>query len=133
MAWTKFWDMHSGGREKTSYSKVYVEAPYDEAVQFFESWFGRDPHNVTCQCCGPDFSVDESPSLRQATAYHRNCKFVKDDSERGGGHYVEEPKESSLRGHDYERVPLDDYVGRDDIAVFDRETVENEIGVPVEA
>jgi hypothetical protein len=69
--WTLFWDMHSGGGTKVgNYAKIYVQAPYDEAVDWFTDRY-RDPHYVTCECCGPDYSVNEYPTLEKATRFHR--------------------------------------------------------------
>ena len=49
--------MSSGGSEKTDWTTIYIELPEDEAIEYFENRFGIDPHNVTCSCCGSDFSV----------------------------------------------------------------------------
>ena len=59
MAWTKFSDMYSGGSCKTKYNDIYIELPEYETKQYFENEFGRDPYNVTCNCCGNDFVVYE--------------------------------------------------------------------------
>jgi hypothetical protein len=71
--WTQFWDMHSGGGQKESFAKCYIEAPEDEAKIIFYNRFGHSPSRVSCTCCGPDYSISESETLAQATAYHRNC------------------------------------------------------------
>lgn len=76
MAWTQFWDMHSGGKQKLQWAQIFVELPQDEAVAWFESRFGRSPDHVTCSCCGADYSVNESPTVEEATAYHRGCAFI---------------------------------------------------------
>lgn len=58
-------DMHSGGGQKLDFSILYIEAPEDEAIGVFYNRFGRNPHRVTCTCCGPDYSVrevDDEPS-----------------------------------------------------------------------
>ena len=57
--WTEFFDMHSGGSKKTEWEKICIELEEDEAVEYFKKRFNIDPHNVTCDCCGSDFSVDE--------------------------------------------------------------------------
>ena len=62
--WTKFYDTSSGGREKLGACTIWIEAGEDEATVLFEQMFGRDPHNVTCSCCGPDYSVSEVPAPR---------------------------------------------------------------------
>lgn len=71
MAWTLFWDMHSGGDTKLEWDKIYIESPEDIAVRVFAAKFDRQADNVTCPCCGDDYSVQESSSLEEATAYHR--------------------------------------------------------------
>jgi hypothetical protein len=72
--WTRFMDMHSGGRTKIkNYNKIYIEAPEKEALVIFYNRFRRNPFNVTCDCCGGDYSISEADTLRLATAYERNC------------------------------------------------------------
>ena len=58
--YTIFYDMSSGGSEKESFTKLAVKLPESEAVEWFEKTFGRDPHNVTCQCCGADYAVSRA-------------------------------------------------------------------------
>ncbi len=55
--WTKFYDMSSGGSEKLGAGTIWIEACESEAIDLFEQIFGRDPQNVTCPCCGPDYSI----------------------------------------------------------------------------
>jgi len=55
--WTRFYDLHSGGLPKTKWAVIWVELPEDEAVEWFKKRFDRDPNNVTCTCCGGDFSI----------------------------------------------------------------------------
>lgn len=60
MKWFRFWDMYSGGYSKTDYSTIYVKAETeDKAIGIFESKTGLDAYNVTCDCCGNDFAIDE--------------------------------------------------------------------------
>jgi hypothetical protein len=73
MVWTSFWDMHSGGGQKDTFAKAYIEAEREQAIAVFYRRFGHNPERVTCSCCGPDYSIDEHLTLEQATAYHRNC------------------------------------------------------------
>lgn len=75
-AWTEFWDMHSGGDRKLDWSKIYIQGDVATARRIFEEKFGRDPDNVTCSCCGPDYSVTESGSLEEATGYSRKAKHT---------------------------------------------------------
>lgn len=60
---TYFYDMCSGGGKKTEWDVIFVELPYKYAVTWFEDTYGRDPEYVTCECCGPDFSIEEVDSL----------------------------------------------------------------------
>jgi hypothetical protein len=99
--WTTFWDMHSGGGQKLDWGKIYIEASEHEAVNIFQKRFDRSPYNVTCDCCGPDYSVSTSRNnLDQITGYHRGCRY--DDDKKM---FVEYPDEY----HD-EVVKLEDYI-----------------------
>ena len=64
--YTIFYDMSSGGSEKESFTKLAVKLSESEAVEWFEKTFGRDPHNVTCQCCGADYAVYEQKDTDRA-------------------------------------------------------------------
>lgn len=94
-AWTLFWDMHSGGGSKEDWSKIYIEAPEEEAAKVFYNRFGHSPYRVSCTCCGEDYSVHEYHSFEKASAYSRNCRW---DKEKKG--YVEEPQ----TGRNYQTV-----------------------------
>ena len=63
----QFFDMHSGGECKLGAENIYIEADSeDTAIEVFEAVFYRDPHHVTCNCCGQDYSVYEgevNPSI----------------------------------------------------------------------
>lgn len=72
---TRFMDMHSGGKLKTPFTHIYVDAPIDEALAIFIDTFQHDPNNVTCKCCGEDFVYEESDSLEEATAYDRGAEW----------------------------------------------------------
>ena len=72
MAWTLFWDMHSGGYVKVPpYDKIYIELPEQAAIAYFENRFNQSPDDIACSCCGENFSVSEEVSLEEATDYHR--------------------------------------------------------------
>ena len=43
--WTQFSDAHSGGRLKTAYEDIYIEAPKEQAKVIFRFKFGVDPDN----------------------------------------------------------------------------------------
>jgi len=74
MAWTHFWDMHSGGRQKLKWQHIYIEAPEAKAITAFQTRFGRNLDNVTCNCCGPDYSVKEYKTIFEATGFQRNVR-----------------------------------------------------------
>lgn len=105
MTWTLFWDMHSGGGLKEApYSKIYIEAPEDEARVIFYNRFGHNPERVSCTCCGDDYSIDESSTFKLASGYHRNCatletprdedgRYSTPDDEWFNAHYYLEPDE----------------------------------------
>ena len=66
---TRFFDMSSGGTEKEDFCTLYVELPEDEAVEWFEEKYGHSPYNVTCECCGQDYSfheVGDNPDMKDA-------------------------------------------------------------------
>ena len=72
---TRFMDMHSGGKLKTPFTHIYVDAPLDKALDIFKDTFKRDPNNVTCKCCGEDYVYEEYSSLEEATAYDRQAEW----------------------------------------------------------
>lgn len=93
MTWTRFMDMHSGGRSKVKNGDfevqyIYIEAGESEACQLFEKFFDRDPRNETCECCGGDYSIGEEESLEQGTAFERGCAWS-DEEHR----FVERPNQ----------------------------------------
>lgn len=61
--YTRFYDMSSGGSEKLDACTIWIEADEDAACGLFESIFGIDPNNVTCSCCGADYSISEYETL----------------------------------------------------------------------
>lgn len=72
MVWTRFHDMHSGGRITVEpYEYIYIEAPRDLAETVFRERLNRSPHGISCHCCGPNFSIRECPTLKEATQYQR--------------------------------------------------------------
>ncbi len=88
--WTHFWDMSSGGSQKEKWQHIYIEAPENEAKIVFYNRFDHNPERVTCTCCGTDYSISSDRDLARLTAYHRNCAWVDDRTEEGGGHYIEQ-------------------------------------------
>lgn len=115
MPFTQFYDMHSGGgcKEKP-YELIYIEAPEAEAEVIFYNRFGHNPNRVTCTCCGEDYSITESDSLEQATAYHRNCKW---DSKLNA--YVEESDNESL-------ISLEEFCQRPEVLVIRADSIKPE-------
>lgn len=95
--WTQFHDMHSGGGQKLEWGRIFIEAPEAEARSIFYGRFGRNPDRVTCTCCGADYSISEHLDLERGTAYERNCEWVSDKKEHGGGHYLESQKEDNMQ------------------------------------
>lgn len=70
-------DMHSGGGTKEEpFEYIYIEAPQKEAEVVFYNRFGHNPNRVSCTCCGEDYSISESDSIEQATAYERGCDYA---------------------------------------------------------
>lgn len=131
--WTQFWDMHSGGDQKLDWARIYIEAPKEEAIVIFYNLFGRNPKRVTCTCCGEDYAIDESDSLEQASAWHRNCDYAYFDkngkevdenvawkSGKGllpgftDGYVERDRRKLRLRGG---YVPLSEYVKNPDVRV----------------
>lgn len=74
--WTKFMDMHSGGGSKEAWEYIYIEAHEEEAKTIFYNRFGHNPENVTCVCCGDDYSITESETLEEATSYERGGRTL---------------------------------------------------------
>jgi hypothetical protein len=82
--WTRFMDMRSGGPQKLEWSLICIEAPYDEAKAVFYARFRRNPERFTCTCCGEDYSIRESPTLQEATAYERGCRTLESRRDEKG-------------------------------------------------
>lgn len=134
--WTSFMDMHSGGDQKLNYGMIFIEAPEEEAKVIFQNRLGRDPENVTCDCCGEDYSTLEGDSLAEVTAYDRNCDSVyllPDGSEflgpeqeawnrsdvKGVNRYAERPRRPYQAGGQPRKfIPLDDYIGSGNVLVI---------------
>lgn len=72
MAWTHFYDMHSGGgRKEGPYEHIFIESSEDEAITIFYNRFGHNPRRVSCTCCGEDYSISQSDTLHAATYCER--------------------------------------------------------------
>lgn len=94
--WTQFMDMHSGGSSKEEWQYIYIEAPEAEAKVIFYNQFDHNPERVTCTCCGNDYSISESETLEQATAYERGCKYDGNLKK-----YIEEPSITTWSANNY--------------------------------
>lgn len=109
MVWTRFMDMHSGGGQKLDWAKVYIEAPEEDAAKVFMHRFGRNPNNITCSCCGEDYSFRDSETLEQASAFDRHCKF--DDKLKK---YVEEPDPTYVKyGEGFRFIPFQKWLAQE--------------------
>jgi hypothetical protein len=93
--WTQFMDMYSGGGSKENWEYIYIEASEDEAKVIFYNRFDHNPERVSCTCCGDDYSISESATLEESTAYERGCRWDKEKNR-----YVDEPDgESSWKSY----------------------------------
>jgi len=144
MTWTHFHDMHGGGSQKLEWGHIYIEAPQDEAEAVFYNRFGRNPHRVTCTCCGPDYSLDEWPNLKVATGHERNCRKLKTPKDEDGRYmnglpelrenYYLEPDEEPPEGFEVDdrwlkygdHIPLEDYIQQDDVLVINADEIGDE-------
>ncbi len=61
--WTMFNDRYSGGSRKLDTKRVWIEAEEEQAITLFQEIFGLSPNNISCSCCGEDFSFDEREFL----------------------------------------------------------------------
>lgn len=128
--WTHFWDMYSGGGLKEKkLGHIFIEAPEREAKIIFYNRFGHNPERVSCTCCGEDYSISESPSLEDATAFHRGCRWANPRNKKSQGRYFDHNEEipegwevsnfSSLE----KKITLEDYLKSEEVLVI----YENEI------
>jgi len=143
MAWTLFWDMHSGGRTKVEpYEKIYIEAPEKQAINVFYNRFGRNPYRVTCTCCGEDYSVNESETFDEASGYHRGCDYAYFDTKgrevekdaawtpgkgmkRGyTSRYVDRPSQETYSWNPYKTV--EEYMNQEDVLVIPASEIKDE-------
>jgi len=138
--WTRFMDMHSGGRTKEPpYEWIYIELPQKEAEVYFQNRFGHNPYRVTCTCCGEDYSISSEEDLRGLTEYDRGCKIIKkkggkwdpDDPVIKKKYYYEEGEKPPSgyileRGtHNYQT--LEEYCEREDVLVIRASEIDPEM------
>ena len=69
--WTTFEDQHSGGSnlKMEPYEYIFIQAPKNIAMVYFQNRFGIDPENITCTCCDDDYDITEYPTLEEATKF----------------------------------------------------------------
>lgn len=91
MTYTRFMDMHSGGKLKEKWQYIYIELPEGLAKGFFQEFFGHNPENITCTCCGEDYSISEDEALEQLSGYERGCNYNENK-------YIESPYKYSFKG-----------------------------------
>ena len=121
--WTTFWDMHSGGDLKEKQSKIYIEAPEEEAISIFYSRFGHNPNRVTCTCCGSDYSISENETLEEATGFHRHAPYYESPSGKewkyiDDGDDVPDGWTKGKWGSYGENIPFLKYIHSDDVLVI---------------
>ena len=103
-------DMHSGGDQKLDWALIFIEAENEGAAAgLFEARFGRNPYHTTCDCCGPDYSISEQPTLEAVSGFDRGCDF--DEKLRT---WVDEPGHLAY-GRAY--VPLAEFLAHDLVLV----------------
>jgi hypothetical protein len=127
--------MSSGGETKIPpYHYIYIEAPEGKAIKIFEKKFGRDPFNVTCSCCGEDYAVEEYPTLKQATGFHRNAPYTETKKDKDGLYMNNNPNaclyldkgEKPPEGYKVAEdrflhgkfVPLEEYIHQENVLVI---------------
>lgn len=59
-SWTEFVDVWSGGSAKEPWDRIFIQAPVSVACLVFESIFEHNPRNVSCTCCGEEYSIAEA-------------------------------------------------------------------------
>ena len=69
------YDMHSGGRQKTPYEIIIMKADNEKHLAYlFDRKFDRSIYNVTCECCGSDFSIQEFKTKKEAEEYLKHYR-----------------------------------------------------------
>ena len=83
MAVIRFYDLHSGGSLKVDGKQyIYIQADdINSACDEFFKIFGVNPHNTTCDCCGPDYSITEFRDIAEATYFDRSDYDTREELE----------------------------------------------------
>lgn len=143
--WTQFWDMYGGGSLKVEpYHDIYIEAPEEEAKVIFYNRFNHNPEQISCACCGKDYSISSGEPLAQLTGFHRGCRYLKTPKDRNGrykpitdpeflAHYYLEEGEEPPKG--YTALPsqfrkkyqtLEQYSKREDVLIIYADEISDE-------
>lgn len=119
--WTRFMDMHSGGGTKEPpYQYIYIQLPEEKARIYFYNRFGHNPERVSCTCCGDDYSISESESLEQATAYQRNCEY-----DKGKKKYIEKGRYGDgFSDGSGKYLTLPEYIEKDDVLIIKNKDID---------
>ena len=76
MTWTRFIDARSGGYAKLEKKRIYIEAGRARAIKAFKRRFNRDPENITCRCCGPDYGITECIEVDASPKLLPKCQVI---------------------------------------------------------
>lgn len=108
----EFWDTGSGGTLKAPpYKMIYIEAlSLKDAVNIFVERFDVDPYNVSCRCCGQDYSIESNESLEILTCFNRNAHY-NETEER----YIEEQDPEKTWA---EYVSLEEYLKQPNVLLI---------------
>jgi len=71
---TQFFDSYSGGSRKEDFDVIAIELAETMSIDWFERKYGHDPLNITCKCCGSDYSIYEAETLEDLP--HENDLIV---------------------------------------------------------
>lgn len=84
LTWTKVYVNNPRGVRPLPFHWVYIQANETLARAIFEDRFKMSPDQVTCPCCGSDFSLfEEDGHLKDITQWERDdeslANFVRRD------------------------------------------------------
>ena len=110
------------------YEQIYIESDgKDDGIALFERRFGRHPENITCECCGEDYSISFDEDLAQLTGYERGCVLITRGREQayvegdaGKDSFTPPDGWSISRGWRKEYASLEKYLSRRDVLFIKR-------------
>jgi len=108
MTVTRFEDTYTGGEQKLEYEYIYIQAPFQKAIDAFTERFGRDPRLTTCQCCGMDYDIETFQTLEEASGFERDGYWV-------DGEFHDEPRDPAYSQY----IELEDWLERDGVLYID--------------